>query len=344
MEDKHLIDDGAVIGYQPNLQYKKNIDIEQEIKKENPKKDSSLELHTNALIYLLNNLPFKVLTNVSNSKNKLDNLIQEIAKQYPIKNYEKFSDINALLTAIETDNQEYIDDFVNYHSHDINGSIIPEIINSIYESSKRLKLLSDTIGELYYGSKNISTEEAKEKDKVLVSSLANLENEKHNHKINYVSINYDSLLNRVINLYSTGIVQDCMNLSSVLNNKNDFNIDDNTSQEFINKIYNQVNNLLDLRIKNFNSYQNIEILPKSLYNYYSIRQDLINFYNLTGQTSSIFLGNKIIEYQDKLDEAIEDVAKVFLGNRKHIQLINNLEEEKQAILDAYNSAIANLNN
>lgn len=344
MEDKHLIDDGAVIGYQPNLQYKKQIDIKKDEVQQESDKKPEMELHTNALIYLLDNLPFKVLTNLSNTSDRLNDLMHELAKQYPIKNYEKFSDINSLISAIETGNQDYINDFVDYHSHNIDGNIIPEIINSINESYKRINSLKDTIGKLYYGTKNIEPEDAKEKDKIIVSKLASIENENHNHKINYIALNYDSLLNRMINLYSIGITQDCLSLAEVIKNKNDFNIDDNTDIEFIKKIYNQVNNSLDLRIKNFNSYQNIEILPKSLYNYYSIRQDLMNFYNLTGGTSSVFIGNKILEYQDKLDESIEDITKVFLGNRKHIQLVNKLEQDKQAILDAYNSAIANLNN
>lgn len=348
MEDKHLIDDGAVIGYQPNLQYKKQIDIKQEqLTNSNTKKDnitdSSLELHSNTFVYLLNNMPFKVLENINNSKNTLTDLIKDLSEKFPNKSYSKYSDINALLTAIETNNQDYIDSFVNYHSNDIKNSIIPEIINTIYESYKRLDTLNDTFKLLYYGSKNISIEDAKESDTISASKIASMENNNEQDKINYVCMNYDSTLNRIISLYTTGISKDCIELSSILDINNDFNIDDSTDINFINKIYNQINNSIELRNANFNSYQNIEILPKSLYNYYNIRQDLINFYNLSNQNSSVFLGNKIIEYQDKLDNSIEEITKVFLGNRKHVQLLKELEEEKQAIVDAYDSKVSSLN-
>jgi hypothetical protein len=84
-------------------------------------------------------------------------------------------------------------------------------------------------------------------------------------------------------------------------------------------------------------------LPKTLYNYYCTRQNLLNFYNLTGETNSVFLVKQITNYQDKLDEAIEQVAKMMLGNRKHIELLTEQEEEKYIIQNTYNDAIANLN-
>lgn len=347
MSNSQLTDDGAVIGYQPNLFYdksinqNKNTNNQEETKEE--KIDSSKELHTRSLIYLLNNLPFKALANISTSKTKLNNLINELSEHFKTSNYDKFDDINALLTAMQSNNQDYIDSFVEYHSHNIKGSIIPELINNIYESIKRLDVLDDTLKTLYYNNPNITKEEAKEKDREIINNISHNENDNLYHKINYISMSYDSSLNRLVSLYTYGIVENCSALSNIINTEETLNVNKNTSVIFIESIYNQINKDIDSRVSNYNSYQNIEILPKTLYNYYYTRQNLLNFYNLTGETNSVFLVKQITDCQDKLDEAVEQVAKIMLGNRKHIELITEKEEEKYIIQNAYNDAIANLN-
>ena len=344
MTNSQLTDDGAVIGYQPNLYYDKSINKNSDINDVQEEKiEPSKELHTKSLVYLLNNLPFKALNNINISKNKLNNLINDLSTHFNISNYDKFDDINALLTAMKSNNQEYIDSFVDYHSHNIKGSIIPELINNIYESIKRLDVLDKTLKELYYNNSNITNEEAKEYDRNIINSISHNENNNLYHKINYIAMSYDSDLNRLISLYTYGIVENCFGLSNIINTEQSLKANKDTNISFIEEIYNQINKNIDSRVHIYNSYQNIEILPKTLYNYYCTRQNLLNFYNLTGETNSVFLVKQITNYQDKLDEAIEQVAKMMLGNRKHIELLTEQEEEKYIIQNTYNDAIANLN-
>lgn len=347
MAINQLEDDGAVIGYKPTLQYKKenNINTDTEDKKSSSTTNYSGKIkYSNALNSFSNNTPSIALNNIDYTMENMKLLIDKLASAFKNGNWNQYGEISSLLSAIESNNQEYISNFIDYHKNNITGSIVPELIGEIYNTKQRLKTLSNILKELYYGNSHITTEEAKEIDKAYLQKLQSYETSNEVAKINYLTLSYDSILNRSVNMYSFSANEQIINIADVIVASDDSSTDSSKSS-IIQKLFSEVNDELNCRKKSYNEQQSVEIMQKTLYNYYSKRQEILDLYDLFSENKdSVFIGNKILSCQKQVNDAITNINKTFAGNQYYLSEMAKLEREKHFLMNIYASFNYNSNN
>ena len=88
----------------------------------------------------------------------------------------------------------------------------------------------------------------------------------------------------------------------------------------------------------YDEQQSVEIMQKTLYNYYSKRQEMIELYDLLDNNqSSVFIGQRVQNYQQQLDDAITNVNRSFVGNQYFLSEMVKLEREKYFLKNIYSS-------
>lgn len=330
-----LLDHGAVIGYSPRLEYNKDISsLYNTDNEENQVVNTEDIKYSSSLQHFINNTPSFTINALNQTSELLRDLIDLLSDSFEKNNWKMYGDISSLLNAINNDNDKYIKDFVNYHKYDITKSIIPELISYINDANKRIKLVSSTLTKLFYGEGNFQYEDINKIDTSYINRLTQYERDHLYHKINYATIVNDTLLNRTTTQYAYATGEACIHLTEILNDDNNIK-SDRTKTQFINKIFQEVNSEIDLRDKSYEKYQTIEILEKTLYNYYNKRKDLINMYDLLSGNESIYLGRKISEYQNALEYSIKEVNKTYIGSKIYISELKELEQQKYYLSNIY---------
>lgn len=333
-------DDGAVIGYKPTLQYNKErkTNVSAEEKSNSSATDYSGKInYSDTINSFSNNLPSTSLSNIDYVMKNMKLLIDKLALSFNNGNWNQYGEISSLLSAIESNDTDYITDFIEYHKNNITGSIIPELIGTIYTTEQRLETLSNVLKYLYYGNSNLTTEETKEIDNSHLNKLKSYEANGDKSMINYLALSYDSMLNRSINTYVFSANKQVINISDVIIASD--NSSTNPSKEsLIRKIFDEVNEEIDYRKSAYNEQQSIEIMEKTLYNYYNKRQELIELYDLfSDNNESIFIGTKVQSYKKEVDDAITNINRAFVGNQYFLSEIAKLEREKHFLMNIYAS-------
>ena len=151
-----LIDSGAVIGYRPDLKYEKsnsvnesNIDITNEYVNNN-------NSYTNTIQSYLDNQPSLVISNISDNIVSINEIIDRLSEAFNENEYDKYSNIETFIEAIENRNTVYANEFLEYHKTDISKNQIPEIIQILEVEKERLNVFNETLKTLYYGTSNIT--------------------------------------------------------------------------------------------------------------------------------------------------------------------------------------------
>lgn len=329
-------DDGAVIGYQPNLHYDKNRAADSEVKEES--KDSSvlgqIEYHSQCVAGFMDNIPSKTLKNLDFAMTSMRKLIDKLSKAFHTGDWNEYGDISSLLSAIEGGNTDYITQFVDYHRNNITGDITPELIEAIYNTESRLELVTSIIKQLYYGSDNITFEDCVEIDTTYVRKVLAYENSGEVSKVNYAALSYDSEFNQSISQYAFNANKGCILLANIIDQK-DAEVTNPAKKSLVEQLFSEVTEEIDCRNNSYGLQQSVEILEKTLYNYYNKRQDLLNLYHLLGDTGSTYLTRKIKTYQENLDDALRNVNRAFIGNQMYLSELNKLESEKHYLLNIY---------
>ena len=112
-------------------------------------------------------------------------------------------------------------------------------------------------------------------------------------------------------------------------------IHNSSKASLVQQLFNEVNEELDYRRASYNPEQSVEIMQKTLYNYYDKRKNLIDLYDLIDSSDSIYLKRKVSDYQYQVDEAIKDINRAFVGNQIYLTEKSNLEQEKHYLLEIY---------
>lgn len=338
MSINQLNDDGAVIGYKPNLQYIKKNNIESVTEEENLATDSSDEIDfTNTVSSFSNNLPNTSLSTIEFVQDNLKSLIDKLSNYFDKGDWNKYNEISSLLSAIDNKNNEYINNFVDYHEDKINGSSIPELIKIIYDANERLETLSNTLKYLYYGDSNLSLEEIKEIDEAYLNKIEAYETNKEYEKINYFTLANDSMLSRSVNLYAFSVNEQAIDIADIIIS-NDNIITETSKIYLIEKMFNDINQDYKNRNNTYEQQQNIEIMQKTLYNYYNKRQEIIDLYEMfDGNEESYFIGNKIVSYTNELNNAITEINKSFVGNQYYLSELVKIEQEKYYLRNIYSN-------
>lgn len=330
-----LNNEGNIIGYKPDLKYEKN-------SKDNIKSiDSSQKTdytgnitYSNALSSFIDMPPSKVLKDINFIKNNLGILVDKLSKSFKVGNWNKFKNISTLLTAFENNNSLYIEAFVEYHHNNINGSIIPELIQLLYEQKLKFEELDNTVKMLYYGNNNIELEEAIAIDKAYVEKIKAFEENKMYNKINYASIHFDSVFNKILSQFVYKTSKQTVSISNIPNTSKDES-KDSSKIDIIKDIFFNINDDIDYRKERFSNEQNNDIMNRTLFNYYKNRKKLLDINELSSTSNSTYIKNKSIEYKNNLDDSIKLLIRHFLGNCNNLKELAYLEEEKQHILNIY---------
>lgn len=330
-----LTDSGAVIGYRPDLKYEKINEPE--------KSDISVinnyinnnDSYTNTIQSYLDNQPNLVISNINDNIISINDIIDRLAEAFNKKQYNKYSNIESFIEAIENGNTVYAKDFLEYHKTDINKSQIPEIINVLEIEKERLNMFNETLKTLYYGTSNITDEECKQKDNEISSVL--IQKDKQGKGINYLTLSYDSILNKSINTYSSKIDGACIQLEEVAYTEDDNDITNSILLPMIERLFKETDDEINARSASYDIQQSVDTTRKALYNYYIKRNDLNQFYNTVTELSSegSYLISKISSFEDKLDNAIEEINRTTLGNVYYMKSLSDLMTEKQQLRSLY---------
>lgn len=334
MPINQLNDDGAVIGYKPDLQYKKDRTVASNNTDTARTNYSGSITYTDTFSGFKDNCPSQALSDIAYVTENLKKLVDKLAKAFKNGNWDKYNDISTLLSAVENNSNEYIQDFVDYHHGIITGSIVPELIQDIHDTQTRMDTLDKIIKELYYGDENISLDEAKEIDESYISKMESYETSDDKAKINYMAISYDSIISRSVSMYAFNINKKSITVADIVTKKDDTAVNPSKAS-LVQQLFNEVNEELDYRRANYNPEQSVEIMQKTLYNYYDKRKNLIDLYDLIDSSDSIYLKRKVSDYQYQVDEAIKDINRAFVGNQIYLTEKSNLEQEKHYLLEIY---------
>lgn len=257
----------------------------------------------------------------------------------PINKNDNYNDINGILHPLPEDN-DYAKNFADFYDR-IDGTVIPDLINKINDIENKLKNLRSNYGFFYYDNDHISTDEAKNKDKAVLNYLRTKERNNESSKINYMLVSYDSLLNKMVSYNVFRDNKNAIKCAKVIDSKektqatsSDINI--------ISTLFNEVEEKLAIRARGYKRQDDLQMIQKSMYNYYEKRKHLNDLYNLFAKdTSSRYLGRKIMQYSDDLTEAICDVNRVLMYNQNYLDKITELEKEKYNIQKIYKSTSSN---
>lgn len=330
-----LTDSGAVIGYRPDLKYQKTNEPEKSDINVINKYINNNDSYTNTIQSYLDNQPNLVISNINDNIISINDIIDRLADAFNKKEYDKYSNIESFIDAIENGNTVYAKDFLEYHKTDISKSQIPEIINILEIEKERLNMFNETLKTLYYSTSNITDKECKQKDDEISSVL--IQKDKQRKGINYLTLSYDSILNKSINTYSSKIDGACIQLEEVAYTEDDNDITNSILLPMIERLFKEVDDEINARSDSYNVQQSVDTTKKALYNYYIKRNDLNQFYNTVTELSSegSYLISKISSFEDKLDNAIEEINRTTLGNVYYIKSLSDLMTEKQQLRSLY---------
>lgn len=336
---KTFTDEGSVIGYKPKLEYNKEINNQSEAKSKNLASESTdmtgnIE-YSHALSDFQDNMPSKMLEVLDMVMDNIDSLISKISPLFSGGKQSDYGDIAGLLTSLQYGNTDFSKKFINYHFKEISGSHIPELISELFNTGQRLDVLSSTIKELFYGNPNITTEETVEKDNAMLKNMQSYEVSGDIQKINYAAVAYDSLVGRSTIVYGYTLNKAVIRLSDILLQK-DSNCVNPSKMDDIKSLFEEVNNEIEYRKHVYNEQQNVEIMKKTLYNYYERRSELMTLYDLfSSSKNSIMFGTRVSRKQADVRYSIEEIAKTYMGNQFYIGELTDLEQEKFFLRDIY---------
>ena len=338
MSINQLEDSGAVIGYKPTLEYKKDNNAEGQVLSSSSATDYSGNVkYSQSLNSFASNLPSNALANIEYVINNMKLLVDRLASSFENGNWRQYGEISSLLSALESNNEEYINNFIEYHKNNITGSIIPELIGTIHDAEQKMEILEQVIKELYYGNANLTLEEIQQIDNAYLQKIQSYETSGHTEKINYLGISYDSILSRSISMYAFGTNEKVIDIADIIVKKDNSSTNP-AKASLVKRLFDEVNEEIQYRKGSCREQQSVEIMQKTLYNYYNKRQEIIELYDLFSENpNSVLIGNKIQKYKHNLDNAVTNINRTFAGNQYFLSEISNLEQEKYFLMNIYAS-------
>lgn len=327
-------DAGTVIGYQPDLEYKKESTSSAEVSAGDTLINSNSTEYSKTISSINNNTPSTVLTNIDYAVESIKKLIDNLSQSFHDNNWNEYNNIGTLLSAINNNDNNYIEAFINSHKNDISKDIVPELIGYLYDEQKRLEVLYNIIQELYYGPNCSNPSEI---DKAYIDKLKSYENSGTTEKINYLALSSDATLNRGVYIHALNTIKKATILTTVVK-KTDSAATNREHASLIQKMFDEVNDEIKYRDESYNHKQTLEIMEKTLYNYYYRRKELLDLYNIFETSSdSIFIGRKIEKYSNNLQESIKNVLRSLKSSELHLEEINTLEQEKYFLKNIYSN-------
>lgn len=257
------------------------------------------------------------------------------------RSYNPYNDINTLIDAGQAHDTSYTSSFEEQYDT-VHGSVIPALINQLTDIENKLISLEDSFKQIYYNDPKITLDDAKSSDKSYVSELKLRERKNDTAGINYMALHYDSLLNKTISINTFKDNKKAIKVAKVIDSQEEVQATIN-DMDIINKLFDDIQEQLDLRSRGVMRQNDLDLIQKSLYNYYEKRKYLNDLYTLRQKDKgSKFLGRKVDIYAQNLEESIKEVNKVLMYNQNNIDKITTLEKEKYNVQKIYRSTSSNM--
>ena len=365
MADEHILKqldhDSNVIGYQPDLEYKKPrtavgefIPGQDPDQTYDPEKDTTL--YTKTLNGFAENLPSSVLADIDYVLKNIKRLKQKLAEKFkeeqalldnpfykgstglsdteiilnnakPGESYNPYNDVTKLIDAGENGNTDFTQQFEDQYN-DVTGTVIPALINQLNYIEMKLSNLNMHFKDVYYGRPDISIPEAQGIDNAYVNNMRLMERDGTNGKINYLTISFDAILNKLVSFTVFQDNKSAIKCAKVIDSHEDAQATSN-DMDILKEMFAEIEKELDIRSRGYMRNEDLELIQKSMYNYYEKRKHLNDVYNLYQQNpESKFLGRKVTEYTAKLNDAVKNVSRVLMYNQNYLNQITVLEKQK----------------
>lgn len=365
MADEHILKqldhDSNVIGYQPDLEYKKpRTAVGEFIPGQDPDQtydpDKDTTLYTKTLNGFAENLPSSVLADIDYVLKNIKRLKQKLAEKFkeeqalldnpfykgstglsdteiilnnakPGESYNPYNDITKLIDAGENGNTDFTQQFEDQYN-DVTGTVIPALINQLNYIETKLSNLNVNFKDVYYGRPNISIPEAQGIDNAYVNNMRLMERNGTNGKINYLTISFDAILNKLVSFTVFQDNKSAIKCAKVIDSHEDAQATSN-DMDILKEMFAEIEKELDIRSRGYMRNEDLELIQKSMYNYYEKRKHLNDVYNLyQSNPESKFLGRKVTEYTAKLNDAVKNVSRVLMYNQNYLNQITVLEKQK----------------
>jgi hypothetical protein len=365
MADEHILKqldhDSNVIGYQPDLEYKKpRTAVGEFIPGQDPDQtydpDKDTTLYTKTLNGFAENLPSSVLADIDYVLKNIKRLKQKLAEKFkeeqalldnpfykgstglsdteiilnnakPGESYNPYNDITKLIDAGENGNTDFTQQFEDQYN-DVTGTVIPALINQLNYIETKLSNLNVNFKDVYYGRPNISIPEAQGIDNAYVNNMRLMERDGTNGKINYLTISFDAILNKLVSFTVFQDNKSAIKCAKVIDSHEDAQATSN-DMDILKEMFAEIEKELDIRSRGYMRNEDLELIQKSMYNYYEKRKHLNDVYNLyQSNPESKFLGRKVTEYTAKLNDAVKNVSRVLMYNQNYLNQITVLEKQK----------------
>lgn len=368
-----LNSDGNIIGYQPTLKYEKQrtaigkaITSQEDINYD-PEKDTTL--YSRTLNGFAENTPSNVLSDISNVLKNINRLKSNLAQKFnedqavflnpfyksdsnisdteiilnnarPGTSYNPYNDINKLVEAENTGNESFSNEFEERYNS-LYGSVIPSLLNKLTFIENKLSVLNTVFKQIYYNNPNISLKEARNYDISYVSDMKLRERQGKNTGINYLTLSFDGILNKTVSMCTYQDNKSAIKVTKVIDSHDESQATVN-DMDIVKKLFDDIEKQLDLRSRGYMRNENLELIQKSMYNYYEKRKQLNDLYTLYRQNpNSKLLARKTQEYSNELNNAIKNVAKVLLYNQNYLEKVTILEKQKYDLQKLFRSTSSN---
>lgn len=331
-------DDGAVIGYRPNLSYTTELTGSNKTFAEDlAKKNNIAGYFSKQLISFSQNMPAKTVYALANAERTMTVLIDKLANAFAVNNWSEYSDISALVAAINASDWEYANEFINFHKHNYSSPIIPEVMGEIGIARERIVGTSGTFKNIFYGSSDIALEETIKLDTESLNHLMSLENDLKICQMNYVSMMNDGCLDKIVLDYAYLSSGNATRLTDMTIKDSYTNgIGNIMKLGVIKKIIDEDLDEIEYMDSSCSMHNSQNVIDKSLYNYYNTRQELQELLDVSiaSEGNPSVVGN-IGKYQDKVEEATRNVTRALMGNYSHLSNIYSYEEERRNLKTLY---------
>ena len=342
MAMNQLGDEGSVIGYQPNLEYIKNRNRKTNTNTTSDTSDDSFNLddgysYSTALQDFNRLMPSTTLSTISDSIQRVDDLIESLQKKFNKDDFAEYNDIMGFVLSLSTDAKEAAKAMLDYHHNSINGSIIPELIAILYDSKQHLLSLEQTLKYLFYGNKNIPIVDAESIDTAYRRQMQIYEQVQKKAKINYFALSMDSTLTRSVYDHCFNVNRGNMEIAEVIDHT-DNSSGDFSQQSIVNTLFKEANQEIDDRNKAYNAQQGIAIVEKSLYNYYQKRRKAIDLYDLyIDNPGSNLIKRQLSKIQQEVKDSIHNVNRTILSREYYLTQMSELERDKYLVMNIYST-------
>lgn len=333
-----LKDDGAVIGYKPNLKLSKTEQSADTVIQQQNKETITLltqyatdySQYSKTIQGYLNNTPAIVLENINQVQSTIQEIKERLIKEYNNRKHTQFDDLDNFLYSVKNKTEYAIE--VIEATDVIDGDIIPQILKIISDEEDFISNLEQTIKKLYYGNNNISESEQETLDKELVNTITS--NDLAAVGNHYLALAKDGQLNKTICIFTDYLDSALLKLEDCAYITTQESISNPDLKDSVIILYNDTKVEQEQTAKVYEEqHKTLDTCTKSLYNYYDKRNKMNQYYALllSGSSDSEYLSSKIYSFIHKTDKAIEELTKTLLSNVNYIKSMDEYLSEKQRL-------------